>query len=385
MSSVKFLRSQMTGAPQLAGQAGSLVALLDACLVNGFGAGTVDSVVIASGIATVTRSAGHPFEIGSVAEIAGATVSGGSINGQKVVLSVTSTTYTFAATGISNQTATGTITHKAAALGWTKPFSGTNLAAYRSANATGTQEYLRVNDTDTRDSRVVGYETMTDINTGTGLFPTATQQSGGLFWTKSTTADATAKNWILVGDDRLFFLAISHGTSGSGFNLWAFGDFNSAKSPDPYGCMICGNNATQSGNTIAGNSNSDLSYISPSTSQQIYVARSSAGIGSAVVMRNAALFPGVAGNIFSGAGAAIFPNIADNGIYLGPVYLSDVSPQVSYRGIVPGMFASFQNIGSNSFAAAEYLTSVTGYSGKTFRAIPNNTGVTFIDITGPWR
>src|SRR5690606_26703121 len=111
-TSVKFYHSQMTGAPVLTGQAGKLIDVLDAVLVNGWGLATVDSVVIASGIATVTRASGHPFEAAGVALIADATVTGGSINGEQRVLSATATTYTFDATGIADQTATGTITHK---------------------------------------------------------------------------------------------------------------------------------------------------------------------------------------------------------------------------------------------------------------------------------
>lgn len=66
-----------------------------------------------------------------------------------------------------------------AAVGWTKAFSGTNMAAYKQS-AGSNQLYLRVDDTNATDARVVGYETMSDVNTGTGPFPTATQQSGGL-------------------------------------------------------------------------------------------------------------------------------------------------------------------------------------------------------------
>jgi hypothetical protein len=46
---------------------------------------------------TVTRGAGHPFEPDVVTELSGATVSGGSINGQHKVTSATATSYTFPA------------------------------------------------------------------------------------------------------------------------------------------------------------------------------------------------------------------------------------------------------------------------------------------------
>src|SRR5574337_410841 len=178
-TTVVYLHSAMTGAPSLTGQAGSLIALLDACLVNGFGAGAVDSVVIACGVATVTRSAGHPFAVNSVAAISGASVSGGSINGRQRVLAITGTTWTFDATGLADQSATGAIIAKLASAGWEKKYSGTNLAAYRSLAPDATGCLLRVDDTGANSARVVGYESMTSITTGSGPFPTDTQFGGG--------------------------------------------------------------------------------------------------------------------------------------------------------------------------------------------------------------
>ena len=48
-TTVKHFDSTMTGAPTLANVAGNLLAVLDACLVDGFGLKTVDSLVVASG------------------------------------------------------------------------------------------------------------------------------------------------------------------------------------------------------------------------------------------------------------------------------------------------------------------------------------------------
>jgi hypothetical protein len=389
MSSVKFLHSQMTGAPQLSGTVGSMIALLDACLINGFGGGSVDSLVVNNNVVTCTRSAGHPYEIGSVCEMSGATVTGGgTVNGQFIVTTVTSTQWTYAVTGVSNQTATGSITHKAAALGWAKPFTGTNLAVYRSPNVAGTRCFLRVNDTDARDTRVVGYETMSDVNTGTGIFPTAVQQSGGLFWTKSNDANATTRQWIIVGDDRAFLIAISHGTN-TAYNTSFFGDINSVKSPDPFACMINGFQTTRTNTLLAGNGQGDLQQISPTSAVfGLFLPRSSSGLGSASQARTSSLTMSIgASTVFSGvstAGSVTFPNPADNGVYIAPMYVID-SPLLSYRGVLPGLYWCFQNIGDAIFAPREYLTSVTAYPGRTFRAINNNFGVAFVDITGPWR
>ena len=50
-------------------------------------------------------------------------------------------------------------------LGWTKPFTGTNIGVYKQG-VSSNQRYMKVIDTDTSSAWVSGFETMTDINTG---------------------------------------------------------------------------------------------------------------------------------------------------------------------------------------------------------------------------
>ncbi len=79
-TAVKYYDSTMSGAPSLSGTAGALVGVLDACLVDGFGSVTVDSLTVASNVATATISGGHQFAMigntGPVITIAGANPSG---------------------------------------------------------------------------------------------------------------------------------------------------------------------------------------------------------------------------------------------------------------------------------------------------------------------
>jgi hypothetical protein len=60
-SSIKYFDSTMAGAPSMADAAGNLVAVLDACLVDGVGSVTLDSLVVAGDVATGTLSTGHGF------------------------------------------------------------------------------------------------------------------------------------------------------------------------------------------------------------------------------------------------------------------------------------------------------------------------------------
>ena len=72
-TTVKWARSDMPGAPVLTRAAGSMTALLDALLVDGWGLQAATSVVIASGVATATFAADHAAAMHSVVEVAGAT------------------------------------------------------------------------------------------------------------------------------------------------------------------------------------------------------------------------------------------------------------------------------------------------------------------------
>lgn len=383
-TSVKFLHSAMTGAPSLSGSAGSLIAVLDACLVNGFGTGNVDSIVVSGGVATVTRGAGHPMEVGAVALIAGAGTS--AINGEKKVLSVpSSSTYTFDATGVADGAISGTITHKVAPAGWTKAFSGTNLAAYKSSDVTSTGCYLRVDDTGTTNARTVGYESMID-DTGSGAFPQSSQVSGGLYWPKSAAADATSRPWILVGDGKIFYLltAYSSNTSTSFDFSCLFGDINSLKSPDAYGCAINGNTSNSFG-TNGANATLNMDHgDSGNASTGLYVTRAFTGIGAPILCRKA--FPFIAGptGFRSGTSGVAYPNGADGGIYVAPHYVIEHNT-ATYRGNTPGFYCSVQSIGALTFSNRDTITGVAGLVGKTLKAVNSNTGCFFFDATGPWR
>lgn len=204
---VKYLHSGMRGAPVLTGQAGTLVALLHAALVTGFGMVTALSASVAAGTATVQFNAGQSFDAGDIVVVAGATPA--DLNGEARVLTASGTHITFATTA-PDGAASGTITVKAAPVGWDRPYSGTNKAVFRSADPAANGHYLRVLDTSAQFARVTGYTAMTTVDAGTGPFPTAAQFSGGGYWHKSIQADGTPVTWKLFGDTRFFFLSIAY-------------------------------------------------------------------------------------------------------------------------------------------------------------------------------
>jgi hypothetical protein len=377
-TSVKVFQSTDAGAGGVTGQAGSLIAMiLDKCLVNGYGDVTLDSLVVSGNVATGTKNA-HGFtavtdpndsskQVHPVIRIAGVTTPAG-LNGDWRVTITSATTFTFATTGIADQTATGTITAKRAPAGFSKVFSGTNKAAYRADDPVGARRYLRVDDTTTTYAAVRGYEGMDDVDTasaGALLFPVA-----GTYWyvIKSTTANSTARDWRLVADGRLFYLFIRAATD-SYWDNSTFGDIQSVKAGDVFQSFLCAHITSSSyGNSV-------LHVLN--TASNAVLARSHTQIGGAVVVARYSC--GNLGNM--GAGGMTANNPADNGFWAAPIDIWEGSTVL--RGRLPGAY--------NPLHAAypsdrTLITSVPELSGRTL-FIQNlvSTSRIALDITGPWR
>jgi hypothetical protein len=143
----------------------------------------------------------------------------------------------------------GTAYGAKASAGWTKPFSAANKSVYRNNTVGATGFYLDVDDSGpnanlgARSARMRGFETMTAVATGTGPFPTVAQLAAGIQVYKSSTADATAKPWIIVADDKSFWLLTDPGGEISGWSVFHFGDIFSLKTGDLYRAVIIGRTA----------------------------------------------------------------------------------------------------------------------------------------------
>lgn len=385
----KSFNSAMTGAPVLSGTAGALIALLDAVLVNGFGLVTVTGLSVTAGIATATVSAGHSLVVDSVGLIAGATPAG--LNGEKRILSIAANSFTFDATGIADGAATGTLSAKVAPAGWTKAFSGTNIADYKITAPEGTGFHLRVDDTGTTVARVRGYETMSDVNTGTGPFPTVAQWAGsGLWWSKSNAASAAARPWRINADDRGFFYfpRPTDTTYESQGNY--FGDILSLKSNDPYACVLRANTADRSATASTAD---DLAYADSSrTYDGLYIARAANALGGAAQIYSAPVLDSGAGatvNHVTGSVGYTYPAPVDNGLMLTPVILHG---SLGFRGYLPGIRYSPQVVNA-SFGTGDVVAGSGDMAGKKVMAVrlgnlittPSQCGVVFVDHTSDWR
>lgn len=395
-TSVKWFSSSMSGAPVLNGVAGSLVALFDALLKDGFDTKTGVSIVVASGIATATWSAAHSCDVDAVVLIAGVTGALVGLNGeQKIATKPNATTATWL-TAEANGTATGTITMKMAPLGWTKVYTAANKAVYKSSDVTSSGFLLRVDDAGTTFARVVGYEAMSDVDTGTNPFPTAVQMSGGGYWPKSINASATATAWQMFGDSRVFFYNPMPGTSTIASNqigtLRGFGDPIALKaSGDVYACFLnySVNSAVTSQIDGGLESNSALSampraYTGLGTSV-LHYAQSYIGANTVVE------YSGVTGRLGN------FPGDVDGGMYLSKKFFSP-SGQNYPRAEIPGVYHIPQGLAYDSFKPGLRVPGTRDLAGRNLMAASvattsafstgatsSSTGIVMVDVTGPWR
>lgn len=383
-TSVKFFHSEMLGAPVLSGTEGALIAILDAVLVNGFNLKTPSSASITGNVVTMVFPSAHGFEVGSVIEVAGVNVA--AINGEQRVTAVTSNNVSFATSGQTNQTLSGSITVKFAAAGWEKSFSGTNVAAYKSSDPSSTGLYLRVDDTTPRHCRVRGYETMSGIDTGTGPFPTDIQLNGGLYWSKSAYNDSNSRKWLVFSDGKCFYFARNYTYEYPyDYEVTGFGDILSKRvTGDPYGAFISGPNVyVAQQRPTGGNLYYQNAYSGNDNS--IYMPRRSSNIGSSVPVAKSAGTFGIA-DFWSGYGNIPYPNPTDGGLYMSDVPLIE-NQTIVVRGTLPGFRVTPQNIPAQTFAAKD---SFVGEDNRKYVAIPGAASVSqgiccFVDVTGPWR
>lgn len=391
-NTVVWYDSAETGAPTLNNAAGSLDAVLHACLLTGFRVLTLDSVTVAANVATATVAAGHGYGNGRIVELAGA--GAGAINGRKLVTVTGASTFTFPAPGVADGTISGTITAKRAPLGWARPLSSGNVSIYTRTDPAATGMALRVDDS---GSGVAGatfarwrmVESYSDLSTFTGPAPPASVYGGGGQYIPKGSNTTTAKPWVLVGDVRTVYLF----TDGQGYpaasyngainGMWAFGDVEKFREGDAYNCIVAGADDGNSPSTAT--LNYTISLGTGPGSDQTMLARPFNGVGSP--LRAAPIGPRGIGRM--GSNGPLYPSPVDNGLAIAsPVLLSELSGAFGnpVRGALRGVGDPLATIPMGSLHL-QVLDNVIG-SDRRWLLVSTQTGgyggyVAF-DITGPW-
>ena len=417
---VKWMHNGFAGAPVLTNNWGSLTALLDACLVNGFNLKTVTALSRTDDTATATIGSGHGFMVDQVVLVEGCDQP--SYNGEFTVTAITSTTVSFRVPGepASPATTQTGITMKIAPLGFEIAFTGTNKRAYRSPNPLSSRHFFRVDDSLpegyttswAKFGRVTIAEGMSDVNTFVGAqapftpgaptrneVPTGsgtTMYAGWFKWyyARQSYAETSGDNgnwgrsWVLIGDDRGFFLINSSGYQGDWRVLHAFTDFDSYKPGDNFASYLIASERYQQANYTGGSYPYQDAYSCQSldTTGKICM-RDYTQLGGNVRLGMLSLNDQNAQSISGRTGAIPFPNGPDYGLILHPIYLRESGGHL--RGVLPGMLWVHQN---QPYGHLTMIDNVIGYEDRKFLYVTissyssetNSCGFCF-DITGPWR
>jgi hypothetical protein len=378
------------GAPTLNNAAGSLLEVLRACLINGFGAVSVTSIVVAGGVATAT-AATHGFSsaYGKLVLIEGAPVAG--LNGRKRIENVLTNTFTYPAPGVPDGTYTGTISARRAPLGWAEAHSGSSKAILARTAPEATSMMLRIDDTHVSpstatDARITSVESATGVDAFTNQSPTTAQVSGGYHVCKGPN-NATAKRWFLIGCDRSFWFATqATASSADPLQLCFFGDLVSYFSPDPYSSVIAGATAGYSGtanNSLLG-SWANINLASLLNGNRITLARDEDSTVVSVIANPVGLFSSAAnGNIIGGSGLAANLAVGRN-VPVNP-YVWVQQPTRAVRGHFPGLQAPIGY--ALPFQDMTVLSNVGG-SGRNLLSVRVGTvygqANPLFDLTEPW-
>jgi hypothetical protein len=266
------------------------------------------------------------------------------------------------------------------AAGWTEAYTGTNKRVYRMGSGR-LMGYVRILDdasgaAGAKEGFISVNESMSSVDTATDTIISAS--GNDLPIRKSDTADGTARPWVCVADGRTFILVIcANSTSLASVGTLTYaGEIFSFVPNDNYNLAVMGrftkNSATYNTTTEASvNANGQATFASDSGH---YIARDSTGIYKQRAFSKAPLFASATGYI---NGPFAFPNPADGGAILGPLYVRDSEPSggETLRGRLRGMWSSGHGNTQFGLSPGGEFSGTGDWAGKTFLA-PMNCGET---------
>jgi len=325
-------KSTDAGAPQLTGQVGSLVALLDAVLVNGYGVGP-----------DARPGAG----------------------------------WTLAFSGLN----------KRAYRIDPVLFSGAYLWVDDSSTIAGSNA---------RAAHVRAYEQMTDIDSGLNGAPTVAQLVNGDTWTKSLALIAVARPWIVIASAKWFYLFVDiAGTGLSNASVHFAGDLDSYVPGDRYAfCVSSGRSgAAHNGGTFV---ESYFLYATTGFYQNVAASRGASILrGANGEVGAVPLTPALprttnaasATQSSFGGGGASYPSVINGGLFAEEIFMREMANVVRAR--LPNCYAPMH---SRPFDDMSVLVGLSGFEGrdvlaKSYRAgapdASNYNGQVLFDLTTP--
>lgn len=257
---IKFYVNTNNSAPTLSNIWGSLVSLLDTCLVSGYGYQDISSATVLDNILTITFPSPHKLLAGQVIALSG------SINIEfnkqyRIAIVNSDTTLQIDLEGVENTILEGTMQVNLPGLGWIPELSQGGKRAYRNADVNDTDRpYLRVVDeidpvwtsSYAKYGKVGIVDSLEDINTLVGVQTpfdpvspnknwVGTGTGGNAYngwakwyyariqdvfvgnWYDSEGASEGVRNWMLVGNSDWFYILPSVIPSSTYCNIYFFG------------------------------------------------------------------------------------------------------------------------------------------------------------------
>lgn len=261
-----------------------------------------------------------------------------------------------------------------AGAGWTKPFTGANIAVFRQGTG-GNGRYIRVWNARTGDdpatycmtANVRGYEAMTAVSTGTNPFPTTAQSNrNGLMVRVAHSSPSYPTGWIVRATSNWFDVLVFTGYAAPrgaasapvADSYLSFGAFPSLKSGDTYNDFI-----------LADPNNEHHYYqhvgVSPPT-YSAYVSRNDLGVVGSKVAALVPLSP--CNESYMGTGNPSYfpyPNRVNNSVDL---YQYALFSEGYFRGVLPGVWGSAHGLTAIGFGNT--FSGIAPVAGRTFEIIP---------------
>lgn len=291
--------------------------------------------------------------------------------------------------------------------GWTQAFvNGANTIAAFKQGAGSNGMYLRVDDTQLlaaqgyRAARVVGYETMSDINTGLpSSFPSNVQLAGGLYWftlysnSGAWTARDQARPWVVIADEAFFVLYLKNSpTDDSGNSIggyreyYFFGDYISYKSGDSYNTVISGQTTSSGANATSSQPNPFYSSRSTmvSASDNFFSARDLAAANSSASYGHHIDYAKNGGPGWGGeTGAIAYPNPADGAAYLSRIWVHQPGNSPILRGHLPGHWSFCHKV--TGVDTGDTFNGQGELAGRVLTLVRLADRVIAVDTTDTWR
>ena len=395
-TSVKFYHNKMFGAPALRGNPGSLAAVLEFALNTGSSDIAVTSITVSSGIATVQTAVDHKAISKQVILLKNS--SSILLNREfKISSVVDARTFIIKVQGVQDGVYSNLVMSFPGA-GFDKIKVG-NKIAFRSQNPLSTKHWCQINDSESVVSEMSGFESLTDIDSGTVQFSPDLKY---LFKQGNNKYDL---GWVVISDGQTVYIgteqlpAINTGLPYSfGYCLGGFGDIISYRDQDKYHFFVRGITSVHytTGNNFPNYPESG--QLSLCTSQDIsnpypiplQLARSYNEIALNVRCTTYAMQFGDGGSSkhYSGSSYSVipFPDALGN-VHFANIYLYEQVTKKP-RGKLPGLKFCLNAVGSQLHTYGDELVFINNIDNdieRTYLGLKWKDGVQFVDITGPWR